>query len=299
MTTHPEDTFEHRARFTLPADQGRCFRALIDQQELRRWLADGTRVEARIGGEYHIAGRGAFGRPKADASGQVITELEPSRVLAFRWPIDGVGTLVRYELTLGEKPETTELAITHGISGQLPYRNPRHVIDDLWRLQVGNLVEYLSGGAGVVLPDFSDPSPEVRSTIEIEAPPAKVFRALVEPELMNRWLGGNAQVNLDAREYSYGWSYAHEGRTVVGGPTRILELAENEKLVTDWGDWRGDPGKPLTRITWLLEALPPNGSRTRLTVIHSGFEYAVDRSDYQQGWGGFLLELAKVAMGGP
>jgi hypothetical protein len=91
--------------------------------------------------------------------------------------------------------------------------------------------------------------------------------------------------DLERREISYGWHYTVEGRGVDGGPTRILELVENHKLVTDWPDWRGDPAKPSTRVTWLLEPLA-GGKRTRLTIVHDGFAHAADRGDYQQGWAG-------------
>jgi uncharacterized protein YndB with AHSA1/START domain len=85
-----------------------------------------------------------------------------------------------------------------------------------------------------------------------------------------------------------------EGRQVAGGPTQIIELVDNEKLVTDWPDWRGDPDKPKTRVTWLLEALD-GGKRTRVTIVRDRFEHPVDRSDYQQGWGFFADGLRNVA----
>ena len=137
--------------------------------------------------------------------------------------------------------------------------------------------------------------PEVRSSIEIAAPPAKVWRALLEPELMNKWLFGAAAVDRSRRAYSYGWKYDYEGKNVLGGPTKILELVENEKLVTDWPDWRGDEKKPVTKVTWTLEALD-GGKRTRVTVVHDGFEYVADQGDYLAGWAGFLHKLDKVVL---
>ena len=153
--------------------------------------------------------------------------------------------------------------------------------------------EHLRGGRNLVLPDFATERPEVRLSVEIAAPPAQGFRALLDPALMNRWLGGAARVDLERREISYGWHYTIEGRGVDGGPTRILELVENQKLVTDWPDWRGDPAKPSTRVTWLLEPLA-GGKRTRLTIVHDGFAHAADRGDYQQGWGGFADQLVAL-----
>ena len=35
------------------------------------------------------------------------------------------------------------------------------LVDDLWRLTLGNLQAYLRGGDGIVLPDYTDPNPEI------------------------------------------------------------------------------------------------------------------------------------------
>lgn len=279
--------FEHHAAFPLPAPIDRAFAALVEPDQLARWFAEHVTIEPRTGGAFAFRGRGALGTAHG------ITAIEPGRMLAFSWSIYDVPTDVRWRITDGKEPDTSTLEIDHTVRGALPVRNGKHLIDDLWRHHAGNLAEHLRGGTNVALPDLTSDKPEIRLSIEIAAKPAKVFRALLEPELMNRWLGGVAKVDVARREYSYGWSYEHEGRRVAGGPTRIVELVENEKLVTDWTDWRGDPDKPLTRITWLLEPLA-GGTRTRLTLVHDGFEHPVDRSDYQQGWGGFVDELAKV-----
>jgi uncharacterized protein YndB with AHSA1/START domain len=81
---------------------------------------------------------------------------------------------------------------------------------------------------------------------------------------------------------------------VSGGPTRILEVVENQRLVTDWPDWRLAPGKPSTTVTWILDPLD-DGRRTRVTLIHAGFELPTDRSDYTQGWADFLAGLDRVS----
>ena len=91
---------------------------------------------------------------------------------------------------------------------------------------------------------------------------------------------------------AFGWKYEVAGREVVGGPTRILELVENEKLVTDWPDWRGDADVPVQTITWRLE---DDGDGTRVTLVHSGFTRAADWSDYPFGWGYFLGALKGAA----
>lgn len=284
---------EHRATFPLPVSPERAFRALIEPAQLARWFAERVRVEPAVDGAFEFSGRGALGT--AEGAGQTITAIEAGRALAFRWSIHGVATQVRWTVRADEKDAAaSQLDVAHDVFGALPFRDARHAIDDLWRLHAGNLLEHLRGGPRVELVDFADERPAVRVAIEIAAPPAKVFRALLDPALMNRWLGGAASVDIARGAYSYGWKYDVEGRSVAGGPTKIIELIENERLVTDWPDWRGDPDQPSTRVTWLLEPLA-GGARTRVTVVHDGFAQAVDRSDYGQGWGFFADELRKVA----
>ena len=83
-----------------------------------------------------------------------------------------------------EEPAATDrtmLALEHRFDAQIPGPYGDELVDDLWRLTLGNLDAHLRGGDGVVLPDYSDPSPEIRLSIVIDAPPERVFKALVDP----------------------------------------------------------------------------------------------------------------------
>ena len=289
-------TLELTSSITLPAVPARVFQALTDENELRAWFAKQVKVEAKKGGAYQFWGNATLGAPKEPDASQVLTAFEPGKRLAFGWKVNGLASDVSYALSPGEKPETTKLEVRHVVKGELPFRSPKNVIDDVWKLNLANLKEHLRGRPGsIVLADFGSSKPEVRSTIEIAAPPAKVFRALMEPELMNKWLFGAAAVDTSKRSYSYGWKYDYQGKSVLGGPTRILEMVENEKLVTDWPDWRGDESKPVTKVTWTLEPLD-GGKRTRVTLVHDGFELVADIGDYHSGWAGFLGRLDKVVL---
>lgn len=165
------------------------------------------------------------------------------------------------------------------------------MVDDLSRLTLGNLGAHLRGGEGVVRPDFTSPRPEVKLSIVIDAPRERVFQALTDPASMKRWLGAPAP-EVDLRvggRYSYGWKYPVGEREVTGGPTRILEVVPDEKLVTDWPDWRGDPAKADTQVAWHLESAGP--ANTRVTLIHNGFTRTVEMSDYAFGWAEFAAKL--------
>jgi uncharacterized protein YndB with AHSA1/START domain len=274
--------------FSIAAAPARVYQALTTPAELTRWFAEHVVVEPRPGGAYRFWGRGVVDGSREGT--QRLSALEPDRLLAYDWTLQGVATQVTYRLTAeGDK---TKLDLEHTVDGELRFPKPKQALDDMWRMVAGNLMAHL-GSETPVLADLDGREPRVVASIEIAASRAKVFRALLEPALLDKWLHGAARVDLAARTLSYGWAYEIDGRKVAGGPTKILELVENERLVTDWPDWRGDPDKPPQRITWTLEELGPQ--RTRVTLVHDGFEHGVDRSDYQQGWGGFLEGLADVA----
>ena len=192
-------------------------------------------------------------------------------------------------------PETggTRLTIRHSVEGELGVPRAKELVDDHWRLAIGNLMGELAGGRGILLPDYGAPRPEIRQVIEISAPPATVFRALITPALLNEWLGSESAV-VEPRaggRFSLGWHYSVDGRDVAGGPTRILDIEENVRLVLDWPDYRGDSTVPDQTISFHLE---PTDAGTRVTFVHAGFIRTTDLSDYPFGWSEFLENLAAL-----
>jgi uncharacterized protein YndB with AHSA1/START domain len=282
----------HRQTRTLPASPPRVFLALTSAVELRLWFAEAVAVDPRLNGEFAFWGRHTYGAPIRPDSRQQITQFDRDRVLGFEWPFDGIDSEVVFALSAeGSNSPTgkTALALEHRFRAKPRGPYEEELVDDLWRLTLGNLDAHLRGGEGIVLPDYSDPSPEIRLSIVIDAPPERVFKALIDPAALNQWIASAAQVEpCIGGRYSYGWTYERGGKSVAGGPTRILDLVANERLVTDWPDWRGDSSRPKTRVAWLLE---PLGGKTRVTVVHGDFARTADISDYPFGWRGFLRQL--------
>jgi uncharacterized protein YndB with AHSA1/START domain len=276
----------HEFSETLQAPRERVFRALTDEAELTCWFAQHVEVEPHAGGEYRFWGTHTQGVPTRAQATQKILRIEAPRLLAFSWNVEGCDSEVTLELS--EEGSATVLKGRHHFPSAPCVPRPLDLVDDLWRMTLANLRAHLAG-SGVCLSDFSDPLPRLRQTILIQAPRDRVFQALLDPQVLNPWLGGNAVVEprVDGR-YSYGWKYEVRGKQVDGGPTKILELVEDTKLVTDWPDWRGNPQMPVQRLTWLLESV---GEQTRLILIHEPFERVADFSDYPQGWAYFLGAL--------
>jgi uncharacterized protein YndB with AHSA1/START domain len=274
--------------YDLDITPARAFALISDPAELRHWFAEEVEIEPRIGGRFAFAGRGTYAPVST-----VLTRFDPGVTLAYDWPLHGVTGTVTLTVTAKDTPEVCRVDVACDFPELPPIPRGRELIDDLWRFYMGNLKTHADGASGVILPDFGDPAPEVRQSIHIDAPRAKVFAALIDPALLAGWSGGTPVVEPRVGgRYTYGWSYEIAGKQVAGGPTRIIELVENERLVTDWPDWRGDETNNTQKITWLLE---DDGEGTRLTLIHDGFVRAADISDYPFGWAWFAGEIRRVA----
>src|ERR1700694_4352805 len=83
-----------RLERTLPASPERVYRAWLEPELLRRWLAPGglevsrAEVDERVGGRYRIWQAG----PEGDVGGFdcEVLELDPGRKIVFRWGFVGL-----------------------------------------------------------------------------------------------------------------------------------------------------------------------------------------------------------------
>lgn len=286
-------TNEHSAR--LDAPPARVFAALTDPAELTRWFAEHADLGGAAGGPYRFWGKRTLGAPSGRDAAQAITRFEPGQALGFSWTLYGVPTSV--DIALVADGDATQVTLRHRVDGELPMPRPKELISDHWKLAFGNLAGHLAGGRGMALPDYTDPAPEVRMTITIDAPREAVFRALIDPGTIPQWFDCVAPVvepHAGGR-YSLGWKYQVDGVDVEGGPTKILEFVPNERLVLDWPDWRGDKSVNGQKIAFYLE---PDGAGTRVTFVHFGFDRAADVSDYPFGWVYFIGKLEALFTSG-
>jgi uncharacterized protein YndB with AHSA1/START domain len=127
-----------------------------------------------------------------------------------------------------------------------------------------------------------------RTSIEIEAPPERVFDHFVQPELLVRWMGDRAR--LEAVEDGV-FEVDINGVRIRGQFVRV----ERPRLIElTWGQ-AGNAAMPpgATRLRVTFEA---KGSLTRVELEHSGLT-PVEAAKHAIGWPHFIARLA-VAAGG-
>jgi len=139
--------------------------------------------------------------------------------------------------------------------------------------------------------DLADGS--ILASVEIAAPPERVFRALSSKEIVEWWVRPGV---FDTREWS--------GDVRVGGRWRasgmvngqpfvlegeFLEVNPPRKLVHTWHR-SGTPGAPTT-VSYLLEKLDGG---TRVTLRHVGFVPPEACSNAGAGWETSFARLAEL-----
>jgi len=126
----------------------------------------------------------------------------------------------------------------------------------------------------------------ILATVEIEAPPERVFHALTASEDIVKWWGSEdayrtTEWTADVRpggRWRAGGVSADGSRFSVGG--EFLEVDAPHKLVQTWvADWDGGN---TTTITYRIEAIDGG---TRITLRHDGFAGRAESCrGHSEGW---------------
>jgi len=126
------------------------------------------------------------------------------------------------------------------------------------------------------------------SSIECEQfiakPPATVWRALTEPELLARWWAKGDIKPVVGHRFTldmgvWGWQ---ECEILEVEPEKLLRYTFAETTLG-------------TTITWRLE---PEGAGTRLFLVHDGFEEnSTALTGMGNGWPGLLRRIESVEIG--
>lgn len=124
--------------------------------------------------------------------------------------------------------------------------------------------------------------------VDIEAPPDEVFRYLVDPHEMVRWMGQHAVLEAHA-----GGRFEID---VSGVPVRgrYVAVEPPRRVVVTWGMAGSEdlpPGSTEVEFTLVAE-----GEGTRLRLVHRNLPDS-QAPQHAEGWGHFLPRLVAVASG--
>jgi uncharacterized protein YndB with AHSA1/START domain len=130
---------------------------------------------------------------------------------------------------------------------------------------------------------------------QYDAAPAKVWRAITEPEMLKRWMAPDDafKVPLAETELRVGGRF----RIVMNAPDGEVhdvsgvyrEIVPNRKLVYTWA-WHTTP----ERESLVTIELRVAGNGTELTLRHEQFFDADARDRHEMGWKGCLARLPKA-----
>lgn len=133
--------------------------------------------------------------------------------------------------------------------------------------------------------------PSVTIVRTIKAPPAKVWAAITQPELMMQWWGPDAGPTLRVvADIRPGGRFSVVFRLLNGdehNPTGIYqEVIPEKKLVFTWELLEARERESL--VTFLLE---PFDGGTKLTLRHEHLPDEETRKSHEDGWNGLLDKL--------
>jgi len=140
----------------------------------------------------------------------------------------------------------------------------------------------------------SEAKASITMVYELPHPPAKVWRALTEPKLVEKWLmkadaapavGGKVTLRLEPTQW---WDGIVE--------CEVLELEPHKRLRYTWRGGPAGPAKLDTVVTWTLT--PTKSGGTRLMLEHSGFQpqQGFAYGGAQQGWARNINEPLRAVL---
>ncbi|HEU4333735.1 MAG TPA: SRPBCC domain-containing protein [Candidatus Eisenbacteria bacterium] len=272
-----------KASITVAAPPGRVFDALVRPEDLRAWFCEHAAIDP-ASNRYDFWGRSTPGAPGEADGRHPLLAFDPPRGLSYAWTLRGGASRVTFSVTPAGAGSVVELH--HALPrGRLRREG---ALADFWSGALERLKAWIERGVAGFQTDFTrTPSADLRLSTEIAAPRAEVFRALVEPASLERWIAAPGKAAVEPRaggSYDIGWGEA-------GGPVKILEIRPGTSLSYSWR-YKNEPD---TVVTWTLEG---SGGTTRLTIVHSGFADAALHEPYLMGWGFFLNRIRLLAEAG-
>lgn len=132
--------------------------------------------------------------------------------------------------------------------------------------------------------------PAIERTLELNAPPQRVWRAITDPDELARWFPQRA--TWDLRPGGSG-VFSWEGHGDF--PIRVEAVDPPGYLAWRWGlevETDPDTSESATLVEWWLE--PRDDGGTTLRMRESGFRFEAHRTENETGWTEELGELVTL-----
>jgi uncharacterized protein YndB with AHSA1/START domain len=257
-----------RLRAVVPAPLKVTYEALTDPAALHVWLAEHADVD--LPGKYEFWGRYT---PDGAQPHQRVLHVD-ERTIRFAWTVDGVQTTTQIEVA--EDQDGTLVTLSQS---DLPSfadvladkAGARGALQTFWSLAIANLADYLAGRELTPKCDFT--SSELHASVVIDAAPDNVFDSMIQPEVFRTWFGANVDI-----EPHVGGRFAMGGFDLDPGGAKFVEFEPGRKATLRFADGE--------TTSWELEG---SDGKTRLTMVHSGFDPA---NPPYPGWAGWLGGIA-------
>ena len=268
--TEPDSQFDLRIRAVVAAAPKVVYEALTDPAALRVWLAEHAEVD--LPGRYEFWGRYT---PDGTEPHQRVLHVD-ERTIRFAWTIDAVQTTSQIEVA--DDDEGTLITVSQSdlpsFEDVLADRaGARGALQTFWTLAIANLADYLAGRELTPKCDFT--SSQLHASVVIDATPEAVFDSMIQPEQFHQWFGANVDI-----EPYVGGRFAMGGFELDPGGARFVEFEPGRKAALRFADGE--------TTSWELEG---SDGKTRLTLMHSGFDPA---NPPYPGWAGWLGGLAAL-----
>jgi uncharacterized protein YndB with AHSA1/START domain len=139
-------------------------------------------------------------------------------------------------------------------------------------------------------------------TIEVNAPPDRVWRVLTTAKDLSAWFKVNIEGEIapGAEVWMTSTSPGYEGQRFL---VRVTEMTPPRRFAWQWHPGAVDPTVDYTREPWttVTFTLEPSGAGTRLSVAETGFnDVSLARrakvfKDNTQGWAEVIVWIQKYA----
>lgn len=130
------------------------------------------------------------------------------------------------------------------------------------------------------------------------APPERIYAAITEPDLRNRWLKPADEFRVAATELDARVGGAYRDAFVAPDGTRFeesgrfLALEPPHRIAYTCRFEGGGVLEPDMRVEIALAAA--GAEKTRLVLTQTGYRERKNRDEQEQGWPAFLDQLAKL-----